>query len=187
MVGKALINHFYGRPQDKSYYLGCSTGGRQAFQNIGMYPDDFDGVLAGAPAVDWHHLMGSTMLLGQYTGAPYGPSSSNYIPPEKWRLISEEINKQCDALDGVLDGIITEPDDCNFHPETLACPAGTADSCLTQPQVEALNRVYKPLFDFEGKLLYPRVDPGAESNRGYEWALLGQYPLIPVVRAISIT
>ena len=162
IVGKQIIQQYYGKAQDKSYYLGCSTGGRQGTYAALHYPEDFDGIVAGAPAFDWHSLMGWLGLLSIYTGAPEGNSSTNFIPPDLWNVVSAEILNQCDSLDGVKDGIITEPDDCDFNPDVLLCSSEREENCLTKTQVAALHKIYSPLYGNEGELLYPRYDPGAE-------------------------
>ncbi|KAJ7844821.1 Tannase/feruloyl esterase, partial [Mycena leptocephala] len=71
---------------------------------------------------------------------------------------------QCDCLDGVLDGIVTEPDDCNFNPEPLLCTVNQTTACFTEGQLEAIKNIYKPLFGSDEELLYPRYSPGAEAD-----------------------
>lgn len=164
LIGKQITEAYYTRAPDKSYYLGCSTGGRQAMQAALLHPDDFDGIIGGAPAADFNHFIGSGGMLGTYIGAPNGPESPNYIPTSLWPLVSREILNQCDGIDGVVDGIITEPDDCQFDPTTLLCANDEVDSCLTQAQVEALVNVYEPLYGSHNQLLYSRYDPGAEAD-----------------------
>jgi feruloyl esterase len=163
VVGKQIVEAYYGRPHSKSYYMGCSTGGRQGTQAALKFPADFDGILAGAPATDFNHLVHWTNMLAQYIGAPASESSPAFIPPRLWKTVEAEVMRQCDGIDGVLDGIITEPDACDFRPEVLLCPpdATLDDACLTRPQVEALRKIYSPLYGIDNQLLYPRFDPGA--------------------------
>ncbi|KAJ7770430.1 tannase and feruloyl esterase [Mycena metata] len=165
VIGKQITEAYYGRPHDKAYYLGCSTGGRQGTQAALKYPNDFDGILAGAPATDFNHLLHWAAMLGRAIGAPNPSSSPAFIPPAMWKVISAEILQQCDGVDGVLDGIISEPDLCVFRPERLLCTSGrTLDSCLTPPQVAALHKIYSPVHGRHGDLVYPRFDPGAEGD-----------------------
>lgn len=164
IVGKALVNAHYERAQTRSYYKGCSTGGRQGIYAALHFPSDFDGVLAGAPALNFNHLIGWSAMLTKYIGAPDGEKSPSFIPPQLWDTIAAEVLKQCDGLDGVMDGIITEPDACEFLPEELLCEGRRTGDCLTRPQVEALRRIYAPLHGQDGEFLYPRFDPGAESS-----------------------
>ncbi|KAK7019091.1 tannase and feruloyl esterase-domain-containing protein [Favolaschia claudopus] len=164
VIGKQIVEAYYGRPHAKSYYLGCSTGGRQGTQAALKYPDDFDGILAGAPATDFNHLIHWSYMLGQHIGAPHPESSPAFIPSELWRVVAAEVMRQCDAIDGVRDGIVTEPDLCDFRPETLLCGRASRSRCLTEPQVEALRRIYSPLYGDNSEVIYPRYDPGAESE-----------------------
>lgn len=144
--------------------MGCSTGGRQGVQSALKFPHDFDGILAGAPAADLNHLLGWTGMIERALGAPEGEQSEKYIGATGWELVVQEVLRQCDALDGRLDGIVGEPDECQFDVSTLACAEGWMDEgCLTKEQVEALRKIYSPLVGSDEKtLLYPRFDPGAE-------------------------
>ncbi|KAJ7152596.1 tannase and feruloyl esterase [Mycena crocata] len=173
VIGKQIVEAYYGKPHNKAYYLGCSTGGRQGTQEALRFPNDFDGILAGAPATDWNHLIYRAGMLARYIGAPTPASSPTYIPPELWKVVAEEILSQCDGIDGVLDGIITDPDACDFNPETLLCRGDSA--CLTLPQVDALRKIYSPLYR-NGTLLYPRYDPGAEGGSGGVKMFNGEFP-----------
>ncbi|KAG6915854.1 hypothetical protein DXG01_009561 [Tephrocybe rancida] len=165
VIGKQIVEEYYGSPHHRSYYLGCSTGGRQGTQAALKYPDDFDGIIAGAPATDWNHLIGEITMLARYIGAPHIGTSPSFIPPALWDIIAAEILKQCDGLDGIVDGIITEPDACDFRPEALVCVGDSAtEGCVSVPQLEALRKIYQPLFGPEGELLYPRYDPGTEEG-----------------------
>ncbi|KAJ7207190.1 tannase and feruloyl esterase [Mycena pura] len=177
VIGKQIAEAYYGQPHDKAYYLGCSTGGRQGTQAALKYPADFDGILAGAPATDFNHLVHWVAMLSRSTGAPTPASSPAYIPLRLWKVVTEEVLNQCDAIDGVLDGIITEPDACDFRPQSLLCygGAGVNDTCLSLPQVEALQRIYSPL-QLNGRFVYPRYDPGAEGNPESIEIFNGQIP-----------
>jgi len=149
------------------------------------FPDDFDGIVAGSPATDWNHLQGWSGLLATFIGAPHANTSASFIPPSLFTVVSAEILKQCDGLDGLMDGIITEPDECIFRPEAIQCPAGTTTgvgtTCATEAQVEALKNIYTPIFGMQGQLLYTRLDPGAEADGGFEGLLSGNFlQFVPV-------
>ncbi|KAJ7166555.1 tannase and feruloyl esterase [Mycena crocata] len=167
VIGKQIVEAYYDNPPAKSYYLGCSTGGRQATQAALRFPEDFDGILGGAPATNFLQTLGWEGMVSRYFGAPSSPpeASSKFITDELWALVSQEILRQCDALDGVVDEIITEPDACDFRPEALQCTVNQTADCLTPTQVEALRNLYSPLYDLQGQLLYPRFSPGAEADR----------------------
>jgi hypothetical protein len=107
-VGKEIIKQYYGQLADYNYYAGCSTGGRQAFQTAMLYPDDFDGILAGSPGVDWLHIVSSKGILAHRIGWP-DIHSSAYVREDQWTAIIEQQIRLFDSLDGVKDGIIDDP------------------------------------------------------------------------------
>ncbi|KAG6877613.1 hypothetical protein C0993_005617 [Termitomyces sp. T159_Od127] len=173
VIGKQIVAAYYRSPHQKSYFLGCSTGGRQGTQAALKYPEDFDGIVAGAPPTDWNHLLGLGVMLARYLGAPYASTSPNFIPSALWDIILAEIVEQCDELDGVKDGIITEPDTCDFRPEALLCSGDNTTNCLSSDQVETLRKIHEPFFGMEGQLLYPRPDPGCEADNNANAVLSG--------------
>ncbi|KAJ6530000.1 tannase and feruloyl esterase [Mycena vulgaris] len=166
VIGKQIVRAYYGTAAAKSYYLGCSTGGRQGTQAALKFPGDFDGIVAGSPATDFNHLTVWQGILSHYVGAPTSNASPSpkFLPPALWAVVSAEILRQCDALDGVVDGIITEPDACDFRPETVQCTGRNTTGCLTPTQVESVKNVFTPLFGGQGQLIYPRYSPGAEAD-----------------------
>ncbi|KAJ7202625.1 tannase and feruloyl esterase [Mycena pura] len=164
VIGKQIIESYYAKPAAKSYYLGCSTGGRQGTQAALKFPDDFDGIVAGSPATDWNNLQGWSGMLSHFVGSPNFTDSPKFLTPTDWSVVSAEILRQCDQLDGVLDGIITEPDDCDFRVSPLLCAANQTTGCLTSTQVETVKNVYSPMLGLNGELLYPRYSPGAEAD-----------------------
>ena len=194
VLGKQIINAYYKRTHDNSYFMGCSTGGRQGLQSALLFPDDFDGIVAGAPATDFNHLLGWSSMAGRFVSASIQKLSDtsshlldwigkvyrfvsaqsrnvggSVIPASLWAIISHEILNQCDSLDGLMDGIITEPDECVFRPEALLCDAtngGDESPCLNSLQVAALRQIYQPLFGTRG-ILYPRYDPGTEGDGNF--------------------
>lgn len=162
VVGKQIVSHYYGKLHDRSYYMGCSTGGRQGTYAALHYPDDFDGILVGAPATNFNNLLGWSGMLTKYLGATDGNSTGSWLSNELWDIVGEEILRQCDGLDEVEDGVITEPDDCNFNPDVLRCSKVRTGHCLTESQLEAVRKIYTPLYGEAGELVFPRFDPGAE-------------------------
>ncbi|KAJ7645068.1 tannase and feruloyl esterase [Mycena polygramma] len=166
VIGKQIVQAYYGNAAAKSYYLGCSTGGRQGTQAALKFPGDFDGIVAGSPATDFNHLSLWQGILSHYVGAPTSSvaPSPKFLPPALWAVVSAEILRQCDDLDGVVDGIITEPDACDFRPEAIQCTGGNTTGCLTAVQVESVKNVFTPLFGVQGQLLFPRYSPGAEAD-----------------------
>ena len=126
-----------------------------------MYPNDYDGIVAGCPAVDFNNLQGERAMFFPITGAVGSP---NFIDRDLWTgLIHDEVLRQCDAIDGVMDGIIEIPDRCHFNPDTLLCPASsTSSACLTKAQVDQLHKIYQTYKDSMGRLIFPRMNPGNE-------------------------
>ncbi|KAH0584774.1 putative feruloyl esterase B-2 [Termitomyces sp. J132] len=178
VIGKQIVEAYYGSPHQKSYFLGCSTGGRQGTQAALKYPEDFDGIVAGAVPADWNHLVGLGTMLARYVGAPYASASPSFISSALWDVVATEVLKQCDELDGVKDEIITEPDACNFRPEALLCNGDNTTACLSNVQVETLRKIYQPLYGIEGQLLFPRPDPGFEASPDSQSILNGTiYPI----------
>jgi hypothetical protein len=138
VLGKHIVASYYGRAVTRSYYQGCSTGGRMGMMETQRYPDDYDGVIAGAPVYSLL-VQSSNTVRDQIFKAPGAA-----IPPEQMKLVNEAVLATCDAVDGLKDGVVTDPRRCNWNPKALQCKKDVVDSsCLTSPQVEALNEAYR--------------------------------------------
>lgn len=161
VVGKQLTKLFYDEGFDKSYYFGCSTGGRQGFKSVQAYPNDFDGVVAGAPAMNFANLLSWSAHFYPITGPK---SSDTYLSPALWKVVHKEILRQCDSLDGAEDGIIEDPDVCHPTLETIICKSNSNDKsqCITGTQANTVRQALSPLYGTHGELLYPRMQPGSE-------------------------
>ncbi|KAI0112740.1 tannase and feruloyl esterase [Hypoxylon sp. NC0597] len=164
-VGKEIVHQYYKKAAAKNYYAGCSTGGRQGFQNAHLHPEDFDGLLLGSPGVDWLHIVASKGILARRIGWPY-INSSAYVRPEQWPAIVEAQINQLDPLDGVEDGIIDEPTKYRFEPASLSCGAGVLNSslCLSPQQVESVRRAYEPIANTLGDIVYPSFELGSKTD-----------------------
>ncbi|KAK8078223.1 hypothetical protein PG996_004393 [Apiospora saccharicola] len=159
-VGKKLTALFYGEAVSKSYFIGCSLGGRQGIHSAERFPDDFDGIVAGAPAVDFNNLYSSRARYFTITGAEGAPS---FISAHTWQTtIHDEVLKQCDGIDGAMDGIIEDPTLCKFQPETLLCGANKEGDFLTDAQVQTVTKVFSNYLWQNGSMLYPAMQPGSE-------------------------
>ncbi|KAF7347235.1 Carboxylic ester hydrolase [Mycena venus] len=156
VVGKQITNDFYGKPHTKSYYLGCSTGGRQGWKMAQEFPDLFDGIVAGSPALAFDNL---TSWSGMFFPIIANAGPDGYPPPPLWGAVDTELLKQCDGIDGAVDGIIEDPSLCNFRPEALICPSANSSSCLTPKQAATVRAIFEPLFA-DGSLVYPRLQFG---------------------------
>jgi hypothetical protein len=162
VTAKAILSAFYGGPPKRSYFSSCSNGGRQALMEAQRYPEDYDGIIAGAPAYNWTHLLTNSVwdLL-----ALLGDKASD-ITPNKLKAIQAAALEACDALDGVKDGVIEDPSRCHFDPAVLLCKAAETDDCLTAPQVAALKKLYAGGHTSSGERIFPGYSPGGEAEGG---------------------
>src|SRR6185369_11695938 len=171
---KSIVTSYYGRGPRLSYWNGCSTGGRQGLMSAQKYPDDFDAVLAGAPANYQTHLHAWDLSVA----VPALKDPASAIPAAKLALINNAAVKACDAKDGVKDGLLNDPRSCSFDVATLACKAGDAEDCLTPAQVAQAKRAYTAAKTASGETVFPGKDPGSETG----WtAFVGNSPQAPGV------
>jgi len=140
VTAKAVIAKHYDRGPRLSYWNGCSTGGRQGLMSAQRYPEDFDAILAGAPANYQTHL--HTWDLA--TSVPVLKDTASVVPAAKLDMVNKAMINACDAKDGVADGVLNEPMKCAFDVASLQCKAGDAENCLTSLQVTAMKRAYSP-------------------------------------------
>jgi hypothetical protein len=161
LASKAILHAYYGKPDGHDYFVGCSDGGREALMEAQRYPEDFDGILAGAPASHWTHLL--TGALWNEQALKSKPES--VVSVAKLPAIQKAALAQCDALDGVKDGVIEDPRACHFDPSVLLCKGAESPECLTQPQIEAIEKVYSgPKDPVTGENIFPGWEPGAEAD-----------------------
>jgi tannase/feruloyl esterase len=161
-VAKAVLAAYYGKQPEHSFFASCSNGGRQALMEAQRYPEDYDGILAGAPANSWTHLLTNALGNAQALAA----ESGSYIPPGKLPAIAHAVNAACDAEDGVLDGVLNDPRQCHFEPASLQCKDSETSECLTAPQVITLKKLYAGAHGAHGELIFPGYLPGAEDGQG---------------------
>ncbi|PYH88118.1 tannase and feruloyl esterase, partial [Aspergillus ellipticus CBS 707.79] len=162
VLAKLLIEGRYGSQPEYSYFYGCSTGGRQSMKNMQHYPDDYDGIIAGAPAWDTKRQQLYNLKQTTYQ-AP--ANSSHTIPEAMFDVIAAEVLRQCDPQDGLVDTIISNPRGCVFNPQTLACNAtSTADSCLTAEQLSTLYKIHNDWVDTNQTYIYGHLLLGSEAS-----------------------
>lgn len=159
VVGKQVSKLYYGTTHKNSFYLGCSTGGRQGLKSVQDFPDDFDGVVAGAPAASFDNL---TSWSGHFYTLTGNSTAPTFISYNMWGVIHDEILNQCDGLDGAIDGILEDPTLCQFRPEALQCAPGNSTNCLTSTQVQVVEKIFSDYYGVNGDLIYPRMQPGSE-------------------------
>jgi feruloyl esterase len=140
LAGKAIVAAYYGRAAERSYFEGCSGGGREALMLAQRYPADYDGIIAGSPAADFTGLM--TMATWHAVRAQRMPAAATF--PAKLQLLRNAAVHDCDQLDGVIDGVIGDPRTCRFDPAEIECKPGPAQaSCLTADEVAVAREIYR--------------------------------------------
>ncbi len=163
---KAIVAAFYGNNARLSYFTGCSAGGRQALKASQKFPEDFDGIVAGAPALNATGRAAFSVWIAQAEHK----DEANFIPQTKFGIIHDAALEACDALDGVKDRVIENPRQCKFDPKVLECKAGDAPNCLTPAQVKTAQTMYVPVFNSRTK---KEIFPGLERGSEMGWATFG--------------
>src|SRR5262249_25676774 len=162
LAARAIMAVYYGQGPAYTYFDGCSDGGREGLMEAQQFPEDFDGIVAGAPAAIMASL--AYHLLTWNARANLDAAGNQLLTPEKLPMLHDAVLAACDGLDGVADRLIADPRLCQFDPSTLQCP-GNADGpeCLTAAQIEAVARLYSGPVDSAGRHLYPGgLQPGSE-------------------------
>ena len=172
-LAKTLIARYYGSAAKKSYFDSCSDGGREALMEAQRFPEDYDGILAGAPANNWTRLLTNGLALNQAMLRNPG----GYISSLKLPAITAAVLAQCDAQDGLKDGILNDPRACHFDPEVLLCKGADALDCLTAPQVATLRAIYAGAQNSSGQQIFPGLMPGDEAGAWKAW-VVGNAPSV---------
>ena len=174
-VSKAVVRAFYGRPASFAYFEGCSTGGRQGLMEAQRYPDDFDGIVSGAPVFDYQRLNITHVWMAQRIFADdlagnlaFDKDGDGTLESlTKLRILQQAVLAKCDANDGIHDGVIDDPPSCRFDPfvdlKPRMCPGGkNGDACFTQRQLQTLQEIYRGPHDSRGVRVYKGMDRGSE-------------------------
>jgi tannase/feruloyl esterase len=160
-VARPLIAKHYGNAAAHSYFVGCSTGGREAMISAQRYPNEFDGIVAGAPAMrtNYSNLATRWVTVSLNAAAPKDPEghaqTAQALSDSDRKLVLDGLLKSCDALDGAKDGMIFDTRHCGFDPKTLECKGAKADDCLSTPQVQAIERAFAGPKTASGIQVYP--------------------------------
>lgn len=171
LAARSITTSFYSGGLVDSYFDGCSTGGRQALVEAQKFPLDFNGIVAGDPAI------GDPIAGFNWNQQALLAKPDSWLSPKKIELVDKAVLKECDGRDGVVDGLIQDPRKCNFHPESLECSGGDTSNCLTADQVTALKKIYAGARGPHHKQLYPGYtvsDPGGAD--GWSLWITGFYP-----------
>ena len=164
-ASKQIVASHYGRSPAHSYWNGCSAGGRQGMKAAQRFPDDFDGIVAGAPGLDWTARAAQAVRVAKVLESDAG---ARLLQPHRQLLHAAVINA-CDALDGVKDGLIESPERCVFDPAVLECRGAADATCLTKSQVATARFIYSSPPNPKTKRLIPGLAPGSELG----WTDLG--------------
>jgi len=170
-AARALVARFYGKPANKSYFLGCSGGGRQALKEMQDYPADYDGVIAGAPG-PYMPLISVRMM---WFSLAQKRDPAGALGDDDWALYETAANRACDGKDGVRDGIVENPLACRFDPAVLLCKPGEAKQCLSAPKLAMLKSIVAPMPDEHGRPMDKGLLPGVRTRPG---------PPSPLLRAM---
>lgn len=155
VTGKAITRARYGSDAEKSYFVGCSTGGRQGLMEAQRFPDDYDAIVAGAPAANWSPLMALSIVIQNNVG-------EGKLAPTKLGLLKEAAIAACDVLDGAADRIITNTAQCTFSPADLACQGEANAQCLAPEEVAAAQTMYAGVVSRDGTVWFPGTGPASE-------------------------
>ena len=146
LVGKAITEYYYAKAPSRAYFMGCSSGGQQAFSEAQRFPWDFDGIIAGAPSPTFS----GPMMYYEWAGR----NLVGKVSPADLKFLHEKAVAKCDLGDGLKDGIIGDPLGCKFDPAELRCSSGKKTACLTMQQVEAVKKVYAGPMTSKGEKIY---------------------------------
>ncbi len=171
ITAKKIIAAFYRKPLRHAYFNGCSEGGREALMEAQRFPDDFDGILAGAPAHYWTQLMAAFAWNAQTMNDP-----ASFLSSAKRRIVEDAAVAACGTQDGVADKFVKDPLRCHFDPSVLLCKSAESDTCLTERQVDALKKIYAgPTDPVTGKQISSGYEPGAEAEPGLPGIAFASY------------
>jgi feruloyl esterase len=177
-ASKTLVRAYYGKPAAYAYFEGCSTGGREGLMEAQRFPEDFDGIVAGAPVFDYaavnitHVWLAQRMFKDGYAGNLAFDRDGDKVPESltKWELLRDAVLAKCDTRDGIRDGLLEDPLACDFKPEVdlarHACPGDVnGDNCFTKRQIQIIGDFYRGPYDSRGRSIRKGFAPGSE----FEW------------------
>lgn len=169
VAAKAIVEVYEKAAPRFSYYKGCSTGGGQGLMEAQRYPEDFDGIIAGAPGNNRTHLNMAFLWLGMQNLK----SAEGRLSPDDFKMVSRAVVAACDAKDGLRDNVIANPQRCRFSPSSLLCKGPKTTACLTAPQVKTLAAMEQgPRNRRSGEQIYPPFPYGSEAG----WAAIAGGP-----------
>ena len=156
-VGKTLAEAFYGSAPQRSYFSGCSTGGRQGLMEAQRYPADYDGIVAGAPAINWTKLHPE-----QLWGSLVMKEARNFLPMCKFSAATAAAIAACDDLDGVKDGVIDDPVKCTYDPKALVGTSSGDCGSITGADADVIRKIWEGPHRADGSVLWYGLPRGAD-------------------------
>jgi feruloyl esterase len=166
VAGQAITAAYYGRAPLHSYFVGCSQGGQEALMEAQRYPADYDGIIAGDPDYNQtHHEVGAHLWV---VSTLYGAGGA-MLGERQAKLVGAAVNRACDALDGIEDGVLGDPRRCHFDPSALQCRGADATDCLSASQVQAVRRLWQGPDELAGAGYYPGLERGGEAELWPGW------------------
>ena len=166
VAGQAITAAYYAHKPRHSYFIGCSQGGQEALMEAQRYPADYDGIVAGDPDYhQTHHEVGAHLWV---VSTLYGEGGAALGGAEA-KLVGAAVNRACDALDGVADGVLEDPRACHFDPGALQCRGAAARDCLSAAQVQAVRRLWNGPDELAGAGYYPGLERGGEAELWGGW------------------
>jgi tannase/feruloyl esterase len=167
VISKRIIAEYYGAGPRLSYWSGCSAGGRQGMKEAQRFPADFDGIVAGAPGLDWTGRAAKAVSVAQ----ALQKDEAARLSPAKTTMVHAAVLAACDALDGVKDGVIDDPKRCAFDPVALQCTGADEATCLTAAQVRTVRMLYSPHVNPRTHREVAGLQPGSELGwTGMGWS-----------------
>lgn len=184
VLSKALIQTYYGRSTSYSYFDGCSDGGREAMMEAQRYPTDFNGIIAGAPAMYFSFL--NSFAHAWDAHVDLDSSGKEILTSNTITVLHNAVIAACDKLDGTADGLIDDPFACKFDPTTIECTATKTTNCLTVQQAEVAKKIYQGPVDENGEQLYPGGGYPYGSELGWAgMATMGESVADPAIEYLS--
>jgi feruloyl esterase len=179
LAAKAITTAYYGQQPKYSYFAGCSDGGREGLMEAQRFPEDFDGITAGAPAMNF--ITQNTYYHGWNAFVNQNAKGEPILTAAQLPALHAAVIKACDAIDGLEDGLISDPTNCHFNPKTIECKPGQSAQCLTPAQADVAQKIYQGAHDAKGHQL---VISGPQYGSELAWA--GVYiPRSPGDRVMS--
>jgi pimeloyl-ACP methyl ester carboxylesterase len=161
-AAKALTRRYYGRAPQHSYFVGCSQGGHHGLMEAQRFPEDYDGIIAGAPVYNW----AGEMAEQAWNVRALQRTPTGALPKQKLQILYDAVVKAC----GSPDGSVADPRQCSFDPAGLQCTTAIENSCLSESEIEAVGQMYEGPKTSTGIQLYPGLSRGSEIQWGLLWS-----------------